>query len=248
MLSGQGSNSNSRQQSIEALLEELEAFCTSESLSEDGLRDIIERHELTPQTNIDVPRYDFFRFACRNEGVTEGIIRCLLEYFPDAAKATDNDGQTPLHFVCRNPNVTLNIVQLLIDAAPDKICSVDNIGRTPLHYLCRYKEVDEMTAIEIMRLLIEKCPEAVRHYKDNNGSLPIHLASFAARSPEFYRVLIEAYPGSERITNVNGAMPLHFACMNGAAATIEYLYKLYPDAINHATRSDYGEYPIHVKN
>jgi ankyrin repeat protein len=219
----------------EALMVEIAEFCQSEyDLSEEGLREIVERHRLSPNNNHIYIDYKFFFEACKNERVTEGIIRCLLEYFPAAANAIDNNGQTPLHKALRNKNVTFNIVQLLIDAAPDSIHRVDNDAWMPLHCLCNNKKVDEIIAIEVLKLLIERCPEALRH-PDDDRDLPIHSASLAARSPEFCRLLIEAYPGSEQIANVNGVLPLHCACFVGAAATVEYLYKLYPDAINHAT-------------
>ena len=81
------------------LLAELFAHCASDSLSEDGLREIIERHGCAPN-NPDIRKYDFFRKACQNERVTDGIIRCLLEYFPGAASVINQ--QTPLHILCRN--------------------------------------------------------------------------------------------------------------------------------------------------
>ena len=56
-------------------------------------------------------------------------------------------------------------------------------------------------------------------------------------------MLIEAYPGSERIASSNGAWPLHYACFQNNVAVVEYLYHLYPDAINHATTE--GHFPIH---
>jgi len=112
----------------------------------------------------------------------------------------------------------------------------------PLPYLCENKKMDETTAIQILKLLIEKYPEAVRHM-NNNGDLPIHIAA-RRRSPEFCRVLIEAYPGSERISGIRGTLPLHWACFTNSLATVEYLYRQYPDAINHATTD--GHYPIHA--
>eukprot|EP00984_Skeletonema_dohrnii_P017201 scaffold7783_cov85-Skeletonema_dohrnii-CCMP3373.AAC.2 len=301
-----------RRQSAE---DELNSHCQSESISEDGIREIIERHKLTPH---HVSDYKFFRVACYNRRVTEGIIRCLLEYFPSGASATDEHGQLPLHLalcntvtlniiqllidadpdsvrsvdedgdvplhhlcmneeldetaalkilelliekhpqavrhaddvgflpihaVCRNPNVTVNIIQLLIDAAPESVCSVERVGYTPLHYLCMNEELDEAAALGILKLLLEKQPEAVRHV-DNDGGLPVLNAASGGRSPEFCRVLIESYPGSERMKDGNGNLPLHMACGNNTLATVEYLYKLYPDAINHATNST-GCYPIH---
>eukprot|EP00984_Skeletonema_dohrnii_P023861 scaffold12953_cov123-Skeletonema_dohrnii-CCMP3373.AAC.16 len=214
------------------LSNELHEFCKSDSLSEEGLREIIDRHALTDVNHLG--SYNFFRVACRNDLLTEGIIRCLLEYFPAAARATDQHGQLPLHYACRNPNVTPRIIQLLIDAAPDSVSSETNDGYMPLHYLCWKKGLDDATAIENLKLLIEKYPEALRH-ANNKGFLPIHTAS-GYKSPEFCRVLIEAYPGSERISNAVGELPLHRACFRNNVATVEYLYRLHPDAINHAIK------------
>ena len=208
-------NNSSGQSAAELLSNELLSFCKSDSLSEEVLRKIIERH--TP-----------------NE--------IFPHYFPDAATAPDENGLTPLHHACKNKNATLNIIRILIDAAPDCVRSVTHDGWTPLHILCRNRELNEETAIQILKLLIEKQPDAVRHV-DNRGFLPIHYAS-GWRSPEFCFLLIEAYPGSERMTTTKGALPLHWACYNSSLATVEYLYSRHCDAIHHADTT-FGFYPIH---
>ncbi|KAK1734171.1 hypothetical protein QTG54_015174 [Skeletonema marinoi] len=235
------SDNNSHRSAESLLTSELFDFCSSDSLSEDGLREIIERYGLNDDRHGS--DYDFFLEVCANERVTEGIIQCLLEYFPAAASTINDNGLVPLHLVCNNKNVTLNIVQLLIDAAPDSVRKEIGDGWMPLHCLCRNVDVDKTIAIEILRLLIEKCPEAIRH-AENDGFLPIHMGAYYS-DPQFCRVLIEAYPGSEseRTRDNSGALPFHFACTSNTVATVEYLYKLYPDAINHATAQ--GIYPIH---
>jgi ankyrin repeat protein len=232
---------DNRRQATALLSNKLLAHCGSDSLSVDGLREIIiERHECaSPNRNLNID-YKFFYVACRHETVNEGIIQCLLEYFPDAASATNNNGCTPLHYACGNKNITLDIIQILIDEAPTTVRTVDNEGHMPLHKLCFNKNVDDIAAMEILKLLIEKHPEAVRH-ADNERFLPIHRAC-GRMSLEFCRMLIEAYPGSERMTNSHGVLPLHYACAHNFAV-VEYLYHLYPDAINHET---YGGYPIHL--
>ncbi len=298
-----------------ALMNELNRYCSSASLSEEGLSEIIERHGLTPNNdNALINNYYFFLRACCNERVNEGVIRCLLEYFPDAASHTDGDGttplhyacnnknmtrgiievlidaaptsvrnvdyrrqmplhllcfgsmeetaasirclveyfpaaasatdiagQTPLHVACRNPNpsMTLGVIQLLIDAAPDSLRSVNSQGEMPLHVLCATKSINETEAVEIMKLLIERNPDAVRH---GRHCLPIHIAA-RSKSPEFCRLLIEAYPESVQMTGARGYLPLHWACKFNTFATVEYLCTLYPDAINHADTD--GFYPIH---
>ena len=93
-----GDNNNSRQAAELLLSEELlELCCKSESLSEEGLREkIIEHHELKTN-NSHVSDYEFFGWACISERVNEGIIECLLEYFPAAASAISKTGWSPLH-------------------------------------------------------------------------------------------------------------------------------------------------------
>ena len=117
---------------------------------------------------------------------------------------------------------------------------VDDDGYMPLHRLCTITRMDESNEIQVLKYLIEKCPQAVRH-TNNKGCLPLHLVQNG--SPEFCSILIEAYPGSERIADAKGALPLHYACHNNSIATIEYLHKLYPDAINHVDAD--GCYPFH---
>ena len=69
------------------LNDELFDFCNSESesISEAGLREIIQRNQLHP--TITCGRLSFL-----NERVTKGIIRCLLEYFSAAGVGTAADG------------------------------------------------------------------------------------------------------------------------------------------------------------
>jgi len=175
---------NSRQSTESQLLE----FCLSGSLSKKGLREIIERHEIIQWTGLAphdrVNDYQFFLEACYNKRVTVGIIRYLLEYFPDAIRATDEHGGSPIHYACLNKNVTPEIIQLLIAAAPDSLLSVTNNGHVPLHYFCDSKDEDDRKAMQILKVLIERHPDAVRH-ADNNGFLPIHMAACGGKSPEF---------------------------------------------------------------
>ena len=227
------------------LADELFEYCQSDDISEEGIHEIIEYHkESTSDNNHEVSDYGFFHWACYNENVTEGIIRCLLEYFPAAVNDADDTGQLPLHYACGNCNVSMGVIQLLIDAAPDSVRREESNGYMPLHKLCFNTKLDEPTGLEILKLLLEKHPESVRHAENNEGNFPIHVAAcHMTKSPKFCSALIEAYPGSERITGRRGVLPFHCACMHNTVDTVEYLYNLYPDAIDHATPDSF--YPIH---
>jgi len=231
---------NDSWQSADWLSDELFSYCQSETLSEDGLREIIEHNNDQHDVSDD---YSFFRMACCNEECTEEIIRCLLEYFPDAISDADNNGKLPLHAACLNNYVTIGIIQLLIDAAPDSVRHQDNAGLMALHHLCSNRELDEMTASPILKLLLVKNPESIYH-ANNDGLIPIHIACMVSQSTEFCRGLIEAFPYSVRMPTNVGMLPIHTACVNNTVTTVEYLYKLYPDAIDHVTTG--GMYPIQL--
>ena len=239
------SDNNSSQSDAASILlsTELGRLCASDDFSEENLCQIIQRHKLsTPNNHHQVSDYQFFHEACRNRKITEGMIRCLIEYFPAAANSVGDGRLLPLHFACQNSNVSLGIIRLLIDAAPDSVRRANDNGQLPLHYICEVKDMDESAAIDILKLLLEKHPESIRH--EDIGSLPIHIAAMASKSPEFCRLLIEAYPESERIgAGPLNILPIHYACFKNTVETVEYLYNLYPDVINHAITL--GMYPIH---
>ncbi len=232
---------------IDGLKKELLTFCQSDSLSEDGLREIIIERYGAPK-NPNITNYAFFHEACLNELVTEGILRLLLEYFPDAASFVGPHEDTPLHNMCYNKNATLGMVKLLIDAYPESLHRANIYGWIPLHRFCGNKDLDETVGLEILKLLLEKYPESVRHAASSRGirgisdSLPLHVAA-GFQSPEFCRILIEAYPGSERTGGNHGSLPFHRSCQWNTVATVEYLYKLYPESISVANNN--GQYPIH---
>ena len=233
-------------QLAELLADELFEYCISDDISEEGIHQIIERHkESTPDNSHEVSDYQFFRAACSDEKVTEGIIQCLLKYFPAAANYPDHDGLLPIHYACGNNYVSLGIIQLLIDAAPDSIRCGDSNSYLPLHKLCSNKELDEATALQILKLLLEKYPESIQHCENNQGYLPIHVAAcHMTNSNEFCRVLIDAYPGSERIADSTGWLPFHHACTHNTVEMVKYLYNLFPEAIHHAAQN--GVCPIHT--
>ncbi len=168
------------------------------------------------------------------------MVRFLMDHNPDALSST---GQTALHIACGDNKVTPDIVQLLIDAFPDSVRHEDNKGRMPLYNLCLNENLDGKVGLDILKLLLRRCPESVRH-ADAHGCLPIHLASgWGGKSSEFCSVLIEEYPGSERITASYGLLPFQIACLHNNVAAAKYLYQLYPESINVADID--GAHPIH---
>ena len=216
----------------DSLSDELLLFCQSDSISMEGLRQILQRHGMTSANDSrHVIDYSFFFYACHNEHVDEAIIKCLIEYFPDAASVISDRGETPLHYACLNKIVKPNIIRLLIDSHPTSLQVANHEGEMPLHYLCRGQSNNDSEGTEILKILLKDCSSTTKH-ANNAGMLPIHYAS-VSKSSEFCGMLIDAYPGSERIRdNEHGSMPFHIAICENDIATVKYLYKLYPEAAN----------------
>ena len=213
------------------LSDELLLFCQSDSISLEGLHEILQRYGMTANDSRHISDYTFFLHACYNEHVDEAIIKCLIDIFPAAVSVIDEDGQFPLHLACMNDNATPGIIRLLVTADPSSRQVADEEGNTPLHHLCVARSRNDPVNIEILKILLTNCSSTSKH-ANNTGVLPIHYASMA-QSPEFCSILIDAYPGSERMQDdVDGRAPFHTAIRFNDIAAVEYFYKLYPEAEN----------------
>ena len=241
-------------QSTDILCVELVEFCHSDSLSENGLREIFQKYGCAPPLNINNDFVDngFFLLVCKNEKITEGILRYLLEYFPRAA-ATSVSGLTPLHTILfSNKNVTRGMVQLLIDAYPESITKPNNTGVTPLHILCGNEKIADTVAVDILGLLLERFPEAAQH-ADNDGYTPLHnIMCIKNATLGMVKLLIDAYPESLCREDDNGYAPLHKLCINkkiddsAAVDILALLLERCPETARRADGDNNGVLPIHL--
>ena len=140
--------------------------------------------------------------------------------------------------------MSVEIVKILVDCWPESLQQRNEGGRLPIHCLCRVPDVNGagLTASGVLHLLVKMYPESVREV-NGVGYLPIHIAA-RWRSPEFCKVLIDAYPESLRVgVEVEGLFPIHSACLETRIDTAKYLLDLYPERTN--VRSSHGTLPIH---
>eukprot|EP00985_Skeletonema_marinoi_P006344 scaffold2742_cov140-Skeletonema_marinoi.AAC.4 len=172
-------------------LPELRAFCQSESLTEQGLRDRLSHLEYQCG---DPTYYILLGYICANDFVTVGMVQYFQQRFPSLAGNAAVLGVTPLHCVCLNKNATADIVRCVIESNPEALRTQDEAGQTPLVYLCLNKRLDENMAEEILMLILDTCPESAK-WCMHDGFLPI-LIKCEYRSPKFCCLLIKAYPDS----------------------------------------------------
>ena len=177
------------------------------------------------------------------------VLEFLLEYQPSSIHFLDEYDRTPLNMACSNPNVTLDLVRLLLNAWPEATRQLDNCGEDerggylPIHNLCRNEGMDDVTAKDILHLLLNSDPPSVRERDTDGEFLPIHHAAGGGKSTDFCKILVKAFPESLRMQSMEGKLPIHAACSTGKVDLVQYLLELIPESIH--TRDNSGCLPIH---
>jgi hypothetical protein len=147
-------------------LHDLRVLCRSDTVSVDNLRETLSRLE---HQVVDMSTYSILLFdICANASGTLDMVQCVIEYIPGAASAISTRGATPLHIVCMNKNATLDIVRFVYEGCQEAILVKDEFGMIPLFYLCINDELDDAISMEILTLLLEKCPESVQCTHEGN--------------------------------------------------------------------------------
>jgi hypothetical protein len=239
------SDNNNSRQSADALLLELYSYCRSDSLSEDGLREIIERNGgCAPKNNPHINDYEFFFAACRNERVNKGIIQYLLEYFPKAIRSVSKKGSMPLHYLCGNRKVVettaMDILMLLLEKCPMAVRHGNTRGDLPVHVACVSKSP------KFCQPLIEACPGSER-VADVSGRLPLHCACMN-NTVATVEYLYKLYPGATKHAATDGYHPIHYAIMSTrhrdspatAVEAVKFLLDCDPDAKLQKYRGRYS--------
>ena len=166
---------------------------------------------------------------------SEAVVQALLAAYPDAVKATNNDGNTPLHVAARYSS-SVAVVQALLAAYPEAARAKDKIGNMPLHAAAWYS-----SSVSVVQALLAAYPEAAKAM-NYNGSTPLHVAARNSSSEAVVQALLAAYPEAAMATNNDGLTPLHAAARNSSSVSVvQALLVAYREAVK-ATDKD-GETP-----
>lgn len=123
---------------------------------------------MTPDHLGDLPLH----MACRNKyrhGVANTMVKLFLDLAPDAAKAENNQGKTPLHIALEHKAST-EIIRMLIDACPESVAKKDACDITPLVVAIRNKAESD-----VFEMLVESDP-SITQKRDSRGRYPLHRA------------------------------------------------------------------------
>ena len=172
------------------------------------------------------------------------------------------------HHACASKFVTVEIINFLLDIDENLTTTIMGKGNHqneyPLHILCRNTELDDETSLALLKILIKKCPEAVKfRVKDRLGqdmNLPIHDAT-RHMSLDCCKLLIEEYPGCwldkaklkneyypECIEPGSMVLPLHLACACRSLEFVKYFVEREPQSLNHPTREPDFCFPMDDKS
>jgi ankyrin repeat protein len=102
----------------------------------------------------------------------------------------------------------------------------------PLLAALRHDVLGTDDVVEIVEFLVEQNPEWLRA-RDQDGSLPLHVACRRGASFSIVQSLVKHYQASVKIVTFEGDLPLFLACdiPEPSLDTIFILMKLYPDLV-----------------
>lgn len=112
----------------------------------------------------------------------------------------------------------------------------------PLHYLCKNKNVPAA----LVDAFVENCKEATRTPDAELQSLPIHIACEHDASVAVLDVLVRAYPEGLTKPDIDGNLPIHYACALESPESAMYLLEACPDESVTTTNKKKGQTPLHL--
>jgi hypothetical protein len=126
----------------------------------------------------------FLKNAVEN-GLSDGVVECLMYWWHQAARERDDQGCLPIHFryvqsfteTWPNRNIASwpGTAQLLFMLCPESLQLVNNDGAIPLHGAAQFN------SLPLVQFFVEAFPDGVRH-RSKSGWLPLHIAVESAQS------------------------------------------------------------------
>lgn len=126
--------------------------------------------------------------ACRRPKVSAGVIRALLQVYPEAGRMRIY-GSTALSHLVHTGSASPECIRLLLDNNPQAASIRNGYGNLPLHYLCAHRRAH----LDSVRILMTAYPEGIQA-KNNAGETPI---SRALKSTELGEMANEGSSGEQ---------------------------------------------------
>ena len=244
----------------------LETLCTSDAISVDSLREIIDAYPL-PKENENVAYHSsFFHRACFNKNVTLEIIEYLLDVYPGAVGINTTyfcpNGESscyPLHLCCYNENCPNTVIKLILEKYPDAISEFAMVKHgvnrgeydtayvegLPIHYyLSRTSNLD----LDTVKVLVDAYPNCLMNADGEMEFYPIHALLYnpnVSNLQDVLAYLMEYKPASVYLADGRGMVSLHIVCRSKGVTleVFQLIYNAWPEGV--LQRDNIGNLPIH---
>ena len=140
--------------------------------------------------------------------VVDGIARSGVSNVDLRFQSIDaqlRDGSYPLHIACMSNNpATVSVIQMLLDGAADVVSWTNKYSETPLHLALSAGICDD----GIKSLLeCDTSNKSLSIQEEQQGNLPLHLATQYGYSMSIVEEMINRYPESRAVENKQGKTP-----------------------------------------
>ena len=156
---------------------------------------------------------------------SQGVIKELIAFKPDAINRPDKDGAYALMYSAAWNDCELTL-HSLYDASPDAMRAIDKFGFHAIHFACY------VGCYDVCSYILQVYPQCVK-IKTSSGVLPLCAAvvNSSSRSTEIVQLILDLYPEAVRVADDDGILPIHKASQFGTLDTVQLMYCAYKDGI-----------------
>lgn len=178
--------------------------------------------------------------ASRRE-VPRELLGLLVGEWPGSLLVANAKGDLPIHAAIMRDEPSTDTVGMLLDLCPESMRVANAKGSNALQIAIAKDKLD------VVRFLVERNPELVRE-RDAFGNTLAHFVAAACGdlSLNLLEFVFEAWPGSIRVRNASGDLPLHLLVAHEKPPSryTALLLRRHPDA--GRVRGSGGKCPLHA--
>ncbi|KAL5997938.1 hypothetical protein ACLOJK_008872 [Asimina triloba] len=155
--------------------------------------------------------YDAFHIAAKSGHL--GVLKELLQYFPELAMTADSSNSTALHTAANQGHIDVVNLLLELDSSVAKITK--NNGKTALHSAGR------MGHLQVVKSLLKNDP-TMSFRTDKKGQTALHMA-VKGQNVEVVHELLKPNPSVVNVEDNKGNTALHIATRKGRIQILQIL-------------------------
>ena len=225
----------------------LHTACCRSNTTEDLVQILVDGYQDATR-EVDCDGSLPIHLLCENEvmgkGVKLGILRILIDKFPESLQAKTRKQNFPIHIApCYQD---FDFCKILVDNYPGGLAIENGYGCLPFHLAC------DKGSLETVKYLYEAYQECINKSSTRSGFCPIHTALMTQRKDQYdiIKFLLQCDPNCAAVAlpNVVGdhiLLPLYLACQRNAnLETIQLLFDAHPAAIYAEEGSGVGTFIV----